>query len=215
LFERAGRLFDDFETYRISIRQKLQKAHEIAGTDQLKEPPILHPFKIMLWAYAAAAEGNLKKHFHLVTEPYFTFELPKIDNMNHNTLELFKVCDELLKTFSDASNAAPLITQRAFEIYEEINNANKPESLRIFAMEAEVAVKDIEWIIEKNSDMFANFYNFMFTWDDIHLMMGQEFSHMIENINSLVKEADVIGKEAFIKNVRDPKDILIHFQQYL
>jgi len=215
LFERAGRLFDDFEMYRISIRQKLQKAHEIAGTDQLENPPILSPFRILLWTYSATFDGNLKKNFHLVTEPYFTFEIPKTEAVNNSTFELLKACDDVLKTFSEASNAVPILTQRAVEIYEEINDLNKPENLKLIGLEAGVAVNDFEWIVEKNSDMFTNFYNFMFTWNDIHLSMGQEFTNLITNINNYLKEADLVGKEALPKRIKEPKEMLVAFQHYL
>lgn len=207
IFDQAGEIFDEFELYRIQIKIKLDRLHELAGTKQDSNPHILDAIKIMLWAFSANAGGKISNVLRVEGNTSLQLEINGRESVRAETWELYEALDALLKAFIEESAASADLTLRISNLITEISSITKEDYIVKTAQALKIPSEKLQLIIEKNEQMFNSMHRMMYALNENSLKIGNEYMKFLSNLQKYVKEADMIGAKAAEMQVLEPKKI--------
>jgi len=207
IFDQAGEIFDEFELYRIQIKLRLNKVHELAGTKQNSTPHVLDAIKIMLYAFSANAGGKISDVLRVEGNNSLQLEVKGQEKVRAETWELYDALNDLLKAFIEESNASSDLTLRISNLINELTSITKEDYIVKTAQALKMSSEKLQLIIEKNEQMFNSMHRMMYALNENSLKIGNEYMKFLSNLQKYVKEADLIGAKAAEMQVFEPKKI--------
>jgi hypothetical protein len=207
IFEKAGEIFEEFESFRIQIKLKLERVHELAGTTKGANPNILDAIKVLLWSFSATAGGHIDNVLRLEGDSHLKLEVNKMEAVKQETWELYEALNDLLKSFIEESNAAADLTNKISNLITDLGTLTKEDYYIKAAQALQMDPEKLQSIIEKNEQMFFGVHRMMHALSENSLKIGNEYMKFLSNLHLYLKEADIGGSKAAEMQMFEPKKI--------
>jgi hypothetical protein len=212
-FSRVSKMFSEFEGYRIKLQEKLQKAHQLAGTNKLKEPTMVDPFKVMLWSFSAATNGDIKSILDYSTATRVALKFKRSASIPEEAWKLYEAVDEIMSIYHETIEESPRMNQRIENLLLEMSELKKFIYVKNYTMKNHVSRRDFDKVVEKNELAYIAMNKALIEWNNLHLKVGKQYRAILQGLDQHLEEADKIGAKANDQGLKTPQEIFEAFHE--
>ncbi len=212
-FSRVSKMFSEFEGYRIKLQEKLQEAHQLAGTNTLKEPTMIDPFNIMLWTFSRLSNGDIKSilDYSTITRVALKFKRPQ--GTPEDAWKLYEVVDEIMSVYHETIEESPRMNQRIEDLLLEMSDLKKFIYVKNYTMRNHVSRRDFDKVVERNELAYLAMNKALIEWNNLHLKVGKQYRAILQGLDNLLEQADKIGAKAIDQELKEPQEIFQAFHE--
>jgi small nuclear ribonucleoprotein (snRNP)-like protein len=213
IYEKATTLLNDFEGFRIKIQQSIQKAHQLAGTNNLKGQNVIDPIRVMMVCFSSVHGGKLKDVIKFDTGDRVRIILSKATNITDKIWGLYQTVDEFMNIYHRTVEVSPEINQRIESLLVDMSELKKGEFIQNYTSRHFVSRREFDALVERNELTYLKMNKALLEWNNLHLRLGKEYRYILQHMDDLINEADEIGKKANERRINDPHEVFENFFQ--